>query len=1015
MTTFLELPAPRWLTIPAHRPFLDDLAVGVTRALQPLGPTALADAVIMVPTRRAARALAEAFLRAGSTRAILLPQIRAIGDLDEGEAPFEPSNLALALPPAIGGWRRRFELARLVAENEDLIQRRLDAGAALELADALGAFLDGCQIEEVGDPAAVEALVEGDFARHWQVSAQFLNLALRAWPERLAQLGLIDVATRRVALLRGLVATWKERPPEAVLIAAGSTGSAPATAALLAAIAATPRGCVVLPGLDRSLADAAWDEVLDEHPQGALRRLLGRAGVTRAAVVDWNAAAEAASRGRWRRRILSEALRPADRTADWLEEIAQLKAEGAQGGVDPIAQGLEGLTLVTAATQEEQATVAALLLREALEVPGRTAALITPDTSLARRVSARLTRWNVIADSSAGEPLAAFPIGALTAMAARAGVDAVDPVTLLGIVKHPLTRLGMAPEALATARRLLERYALRGPRPKTWADVHARLAARAERAAAAGLATAIDLARRAERALDGLGVPYTGETATPAEAARAIAQVLETLAEGPDGGTGDLWAGLAGECAVEMLAALIGESEGLPAVTRAGFYELVDHLMAGASVRSGYSSHPRLRIMGVLEARLLQADLTILAGLEEGVWPQAPTIDPFLSRPMRTRLGLPSQDRRIGLSAHDFAQAAAAPKVVLLHAERRDGGPAVASRWLWRLRTLARGAGVALPGRPEVLAWARALDAPLSPPPDVLMTARRPAPTPPVNARPRKMAVTGVERWVRDPYAVYARDVLGLFPLDRPDEPVEAAARGSAIHAALEQFVKTHPETLPDDAHTVFAAMLIDALVAAGIGEGRMSRERHLAANLAPWVVAFEGRRRVGAKKLHIEQVGQIVFDAPAGPFQLTARADRIEQRDGRADILDFKSGQAPSAKVVRAHFAPQLTLTAAMLARGGFADLGETPPGELLYVRINGGRLAGEELRRGDAGESAVLAAAAFEGLRRRVEAFDRKDTPYLSWAAPQFIDQYGGDYDHLARLWEWHVIGHGEPGVAD
>ncbi|HEY5107166.1 MAG TPA: double-strand break repair protein AddB [Caulobacteraceae bacterium] len=1015
MSSFLDLPAPRWLTIPAHRPFLDDLAVGVTQALQPLGPTALADAVIMVPTRRAARALAEAFLGAASAGAVLLPQIRAIGDLDEGEAPFEPGNLVLELPPAIGAWRRRFELARLVAENEHLIQRRLDAGAALELADALGAFLDGCQIEEVGDPAAVEALVEGDFARHWQVSARFLNLALRAWPERLAQLGLIDVAARRVALLRKLAATWEQRPPDEVLIAAGSTGSAPATADLLAAIARTPNGCVVLPGLDRSLADAAWDEVGDQHPQGALRRLLDRAGVSRAAVADWNPAAEASSRGRWRRRILSEALRPADRTADWLEEIAQLKAEGAEGGVDPIAQGLEGLTLLTARTQEEQATVAALLLREALEVPGRTAALITPDAALARRVSARLTRWNVSADSSAGEPLAAAPIGVLATLVARAAKDAVDPVTLLAIVKHPLTRLGMAPDDLAAAHRLLERYALRGPRPKDWSDLHARLAARAERGGPADLSAAIDLARRAHRALDGLDGPYTGETATPAEAARALAQVLEMVAAGPDGGIGDLWAGLAGECAVETLAALIGESEGLPEVTRAGFFELVDHLMAGATVRSGYSSHPRLRIMGVLEARLLQADVTILAGLEEGVWPQAPAIDPFLSRPMRLKLGLPSQDRRIGLSAHDFAQAAAAPHVVLLHAERREGGPAVASRWLWRLRTLARGADVGLPGRPDILAWARTLDAPLSPAPDVLQTAQRPAPTPPLEARPRRMAVTGVERWVRDPYAVYARDILGLFPLDRPDEPVEAAARGSAIHAALEQFVKAYPEALPDDAHLVFATMLIDALVAAGVGEGRMSRERHLAANLAPWVVAFEARRRLGVKKLHIEQAGEIVFDAPGGPFRLTARADRIEQRERSADILDFKSGQAPSAKVVKAHFAPQLTLTAAILARGGFLDLGETEPGELLYVRINGGRLAGEELPRGEAAESAALAAAAFEGLRRRVAAFDNPATPYRSWAAPQFIDQYDGDYDHLARLWEWHVIGRAEPGAAD
>ena len=1012
MTGFLAASAPRWFTIAAHRPFLEDLAAGVHAALSPLGPEALAEAVILVPTRRAARSLAEAFLKATAAKAVLLPQVRAIGDLDEGEPPFEPGDLALDLPAAISPWRRRFELARLVAENQSLLERDgLDAGAALELADALAGFLDSCQIEEVADPEAVKGLVEGDLAQHWRMSAQFLDLALQAWPRRLAELGLVDVATRRVALLRKLAERWTERPPAEVLIAAGSTGTAPAAADLLAAVARAPRGCVVLPGLDKSLADDAWAQVEDQHPQGSMKRLLERAGVERSAVRDWDPSSETQARGRWRRRLINEALRPAEATADWLKQIEALGKEGAEGGVDPIAEGLTGLSVIAARTEEEAATAAALLMRETLETPEATCALITHDVDLARRVSARLTRWGVSADTSAGQPLAQYPVAVLASLVARAAADPSDPVSLLAVVKHPLVRLGLDEAVLDRRRRALERYGLRGPRPGGWADLERRLELVGEprddeteegvaprRAAVAEAHALLPLLRAPLQALTDV---FADRPAPAAVAARVLAEGLEGLAAGPGGGLGELWAGLGGEAAAGLLAAVMTESEGLPAVTARGFAELLDSLMARETVRSGGASHPRLKILGVLEARLVRADHLILAGLEEGVWPPVAPVDPFLSRPMRKQLGLPPPERRVGLSAHDFAQAASAPKVSLIYSERRGGAPAVASRWIWRLETLARGADVALPRRPDLIAWARGLDAP-----DRFEPAKRPRPTPPLAVRPRRMPVTGVERWIRDPYAVYAREILKLRRMDRPDEPVEALARGTAIHAAFERFSREHPQALPDDAEDVFAAMLGEALRHAGVPEGRMTRELALAANAAPWVVAFEQRRRPGAR-LMIEQSGLIELDAEGGPFTLTAKADRIEARGLTADILDYKTGAAPSAKQVWAGLSPQLTLTAAIVAAGGFAELGPAAPGTLMYVRVSGGRIPGREEKRAGDVESKILAAAALAGLRKRIDWFDQEETGYLSWAMPQFIGRYAGDYDHLARLWEWHVIG--------
>jgi ATP-dependent helicase/nuclease subunit B len=268
--------------------------------------------------------------------------------------------------------------------------------------------------------------------------------------------------------------------------------------------------------------------------------------------------------------------------------------------------------------------------------------------------------------------------------------------------------------------------------------------------------------------------------------------------------------------------------------------------------------------------------------------------------------------------------------------------------------------------------------------------------------------VTGVETWVRDPYAIYARYILRLRALERPAEPVEARARGSAVHRAFERFAVEVPD-LAEGAQAQFSDLLIEELIAAGMLRPRLARERALAARAAPWVVEFEQRRRAGARLL-IEQEGLATLHAPGGDFIVTARADRIEARADRADVLDFKTGAAPSRKQMDSGLSPQLTLTAAILELGGFEALGPMRPGELVYVRIMGARNGGQEEVRADSGESPGLAEAALKGLRLRIDSFDERETPYISWAAPQFINQFEGDYDHLARLWEWHVIGEGE-----
>ncbi|MDB5496958.1 MAG: hypothetical protein JWP28_989 [Phenylobacterium sp.] len=983
MSAFYERAGPRWYNIPAHRPFAEDLARGLFEALSPLGPEALADAVVLTPTRRGARALADAFIKASGGRAVLPPQMRPLGDLEAGEPPFEPGDLALDLPAAIEPLKRRFELTRLVAELEPLLPGGFaTASAALELADALGRFLDGLQIEEVEVGDRLAGLVDAELAEHWQVSRLFLETALKAWPRRLEALGVVDVSERRVRLLRRLAERWTAAPPEGVLVAAGSTGTAKATRDLLIAVAQAPRGCVVLPGLDQDLADKAWAKVDLQHPQGALRRLLDRAGIGKDEVALWPASIRAESAGRWRRRIVNEALRPAEETADWLQVIAALRKEGAKDGVDPIAEGLKGLSLVSAGNAEEAATAAALLLREVLETPDRTAALVTPDQVLARRVTAKLARWGVVPDSSVGESLAGCRCGALAGLAARAAVDPVDPVTLLGLLKHPFTRLGDAED--------LERAALRGPRARSWDELKVRLSKKAPQA--------LPLAERLEAIVASLA--WTGELDSPAQAARRTAAAMEALAAG---GEGELWAGHGGEAMARLLGALVQDGDDLPQVTPRGFADLLGRLMEGEMVRTGGATHPRLRILGAIEARLVRADRLVVAGLEEGVWPGGAPLDPFLSRPMREALDLPSPERRIGLAAHDFAQAACAPEVILLHTERREGAPSVKSRWLWRLETLARGAGLEIPGRPEVLAWARGLDEP-----GAYRPAKRPAPRPPVADRPRELAVTRIESLTRDPYAVWARDILRLYPVNRPDEAADARARGTAIHAAFERFAEAYPAELPAGAAAAFAGLYLEELEKAGLPHEAMAREAALAAEAAEWVAELEHERRDG-RAIHVELKGERTIQAPAGPFKVTARADRIEvTAEGFGHIIDYKTGKAPSKKEVATGFSPQLTLTAAILQAGGFPELGPLAPGDLTYLEITGRKPAGKVETRAAAGdESAEAAAKALVGLAELVGRFDDPAQPYLSRVAPQFVKARVSDYDHLARVFEWSTSG--------
>lgn len=965
-------------TIPPGLPFVDSLAAHL---LEQAGgdPLRLAEMQVLLPNRRACRSLREAFLRLSGGAPLLLPRLRPMDGGDDGD-PLLLADGPLDLPPAIDPVERHLLLTRLVmAMGQGRGGHAPTPDQAARLAAELATLLDAVQIERV-DFARLADLVPADYAAHWQVTLDFLKIVTEHWPALLNDR--LDPQERLNRLLDAQAERWRADPPRTPVIAAGSTGSRPATAALMAVIASLPQGKVVLPGLDLHLDEASWAALEESHPQAGMKRLLDHLGIARRDVPplvrqpDTRAA---------RMALLAQALRPAATCEAWRD----------MGEFLPTT--LDGISRLDAPGPREEAGAIALILREALEVDGRTAALVTPDRALARRVAAELERWGLTIDDSAGSPLATSEPGTFLRLVAEMVAEGFAPHALLACLKHPLAAGHEDAAAFRAHVRRLERASLRGPRPAP---------------GIAGLKATLTDARliRWLDALDALTAPFARvmaqDSAPLADLVRAHMECAEALAgDHRMDGASRLWRGEAGMALAEWAAGLGAAAEAVkaafPPLPPRFYAPLLDQLLAGQVVRQPWGSHPRLFLWGPMEARLQHADVMVLGGLNEGTWPGEAEADPWMSRPMRQAFGLPAPERKIGLSAHDFAQAFAAPRVVLSRAVRVDGTPTVPSRWLLRLEAVMAAAGLSFgddAGR--YLDWHAQIDRP-----DAFAKVAPPAPRPPLAARPRRLSVTEIETWMRDPYAVYAKHVLGLRALDPIDADASAADYGSLVHKAIERFVVENPGILPDDAEARMLAIGEEVFEEALSRPGLWAFWWPRFCSVARWLVAHERGRRHEVARIFCEIKGGLEIAAPGGPFLLHARADRVDVlADGTLALIDYKTGQPPSAREVAAGYAPQLPLEGAIARFGGFDGLKAAEVGRMLYWRLKGGSDGGEEKSAGD--DPARLISEALEGVAALVATFDDETTPYAARPHPDHAPRYS-DYLHLARVREWATAG--------
>jgi ATP-dependent helicase/nuclease subunit B len=1009
-------------------------------------PERLASTTLYLPTRRAGRMAREIFLDELNTDAAVLPRIVALGDIDEDELAFAQATLpaldALELPPAMEGLQRRLLLAQLITmwarqiRPGDASQAPLVTGgpdSTLALADDLARLMDDMVTRKV-DWRALDGLVPDALDKYWQLTLQFLTIARDTWPNILSAYGRIEPAARRDQMIEAEAARLTAHH-DGPVIAAGSTGSMPVTAKFLHAVATLPQGAVVLPGLDTDLDDTAWQLIggvrdaagqftsqpASNHPQFAMHALLQRFGIKRG---DVDILKPPARHGR--DVLASEAMRPSNASAHWHARLVEPDV------AEKIAHGMSNLAVIEAANPEMEALAIAVAMREARH-QDKSAALVTPDRALARRVMAALGRWNLLFDDSGGDSLMEISAGIFARLAAEAVANQLEPPTLLAVLKHPLCRLGGEQGAHKRAIETLELALLRGTRPQVgsaglmrdferFRDELAKLR-RKETSSLHGSEPRTRLghdeledAHRLIGLLQAALKPLESLPAKPhdfADLAERHRNVLIELSRDPQD-VALAFEGHQGSVLASAFDDLLGEKtpSGLM-VALSDYPQVFQTAFGDRVVRRPEVANAQLRIYGPLEARLTQTDRVILGGLVESVWPPAPRIDPWLSRPMRHALGLDLPERRIGLSAHDFAQLLGADEVILSHAAKVGGAPAVASRFLHRLEAVAgeeRWKAAVRAGE-HFVRFAAELDRP-----DKIEPIKQPEPKPPRAARPLKLSVTAIEDWLRDPYTIYARHILRLQPLDPVDMPLSAADRGSAIHDALGEFTQVYATELPaDPAQELrrigqkYFAPLMERPEAVALWWPRFKR-------IAGWFAGWETMRREDIAGIDAEIRGEIPIPLDnERVFFLSARADRIERRsDDRYVILDYKTGQPPTGKQVRMGLSPQLTLEAAILRAGGFDGIPAAGSvSDFGYVRLSGNNPPGEQkplelkLKPGDTPQLPDDAADyALEQLEALIRKFEDEAQGYTSLNLSMWSNRYG-HYDDLARIKEWSAAG--------
>ncbi len=919
----------------------------------------LTDVTILLPNRRAVRELRDAFIRLHGMNATLLPQILPLGSVDEDGFFFSGNDVNI--PNAVSPAERLMIFIRLItARPDDFKMEHLSFAQACYLARELASLVDTVNNERL-DFSKLQNLVPEEYAAHWQNTLDFLKIITSYFPQILQDRELIDIAEYNNLLLKQQSQAWQKTPPDKEVIIAGTTATFPAMKELVKTISELPNGSVWLSGIDKYLDDSSWNMVDETHPQFELKQLLDFLKISRAEIPDIDAPANAA-----REKLLSEIMRPADSTDKWRNLSADIFS----------SSPFDGLKIINCRDSRKEAMVIASIMRQNLETPEKTTALITEDRNLARRVSNELLRWNIKADDSAGIPLSQTPQGVFLRLIAAVCEQNFAPLPLLSLYKHPFACFGQSASQIRTEIRDFEKNILRNRKERN--------------------SDGSDFINRQKNIFAEFYALISQPQASFKQLLISHINLAEQIASRSDkSGAEILWSGESGETAAPALAEMIESADTLGNIPNGQYLELFEAMLAGTMVRTKYGSHPRLRILGPIEARLCTFDCIIISSLNEGTMPANSSSGAWLSRPMKKDFGFPLPEKAIGVLAHDFCEMACGKEVFLTRAERVDGAPTVKSRWLMRLETVLKALSVDIASLYSVqhLSWIQKLERT-----DSIVPTIPPCPKPPLEARPRELWANDIERLLYDPYTIFASKILRLRKVEDIDPDPDAIDIGIITHSILEKFYRQYPTDLPQD-----MAQCLQKLASEALDEHNIDSEIRAfwwpkMLKTIDWIVATEKEYRRNIRRTYCEISGKITIDAPAGPFSSGARGDRIDLTENDSlNIIDYKTGSAHTLKQITGGYAPQLPIEGIIALNGGYPGICATSVNSLSYWRLNKKTITAEK-------DVNQILSDNLEKIKQLIAMFDNPENGYITKPDPKHTLTHS-DYQHLSRIDEWEV----------
>ena len=958
--------APKIYNVNAGESFVDVLAAHFSECYKNQ-PDELANVLFLLPNRRACQSLSDAFVRLKGLKPTILPRILPIADVEEDEVFLTGnSEILQGLAPEISKIERTLIFTRLIMQKPaELGLGHLSLAQSYALAENLADLIDLAYNENL-DFSRLKEIVPAEYAAHWQESLNLLSIITEYWPRILQERGVVDASFRRNQLLEAELKMWRQSRTEQKIVVAGTTAAFPRLKQLVQTVLNLPNGEVWLYGLDNCLDDLAWKLIDENHPQFELKELLDFLKADRAEVI--NVPHKLFSP---KERLISEIMRPAAGSAEW----RKLSSEPF-----PV-EAFAGLQMVNCDDIRQEAQAIALLIRNTLETPEKTAALVTMDRNLARRVVSELKKWNIIADDSAGQPLSLTPIGTYLRLIMNVLENDFSQVSLLSLLKHPFASCGMKS---AECNQKVREIELKWRKKEELTDSQSEFLEKIKNI----LSPLSEIYRQSEIGLKEIFTTHI--------------QVAERLAD-TDIKSGEkiIWKNDAGSAAAEFVGNFLPYCELLENIKPKDYLPLLESMFLEQNVRVRFGMHPRVKILGPIEARLTQFDVTIIGEVNEGVWPKLPSADLWMSRPMKKDFGFPLPERSIGVMAADFAHLLNAGEVYLTRAERVDGTPTNKSRWWLRLETVL---SANFGGNKENYAflydnkyslWAKYLERAV-----VQKRIGAPEPRPPLYLRPRKLSAVNFEMLMRDPYTIFAKYILKLYPLENLDEDVAYRDYGNIIHKVIERFNNVYNTgSYPADAEQQMLRIGEEEFAANHISSDIKAFWWPKFVKTVNWLIETEKAYRPEIRKVHNEITGSMVFDSAGGKFTITAKADRVDEtKDGKINILDYKTGKARSDKEIASGMAPQLPIEGLIAQNGGFAEIPAKNISTLRYWRLGKEEIVANEE------QSQRGLERTMNYLQTTIAHFDKESTPYYTKPDPHEAPDYS-DYDHLSRFLEWSV----------